>query len=138
MKLYHYTSTRHLPYILKAGYLDVTESNIGSGVPEHDPYGEHVGPDVVWLTTSENPGHKQGLTTSADTGWPDKTEIRFTVDVPDALHWPKWSRSQGIDKRWARCLETDHYPEQWFVVVRRILLTECSDMSRIVPMPASV
>jgi hypothetical protein len=50
MKLYHFTSPYHLPAILDADRLTVTESNISNTR-------EHKGPDVVWLTDDPEPSH---------------------------------------------------------------------------------
>jgi len=116
--LYHYTCRceLHLGSILREGTLRVSESNIGSADPKMPPCGEHIGPDVVWLTTSEHPWGTQGL----EGGPCDKTAVRIVVDVVDAHHWPEWSKRHGMHPRWRRSLERDCYPNQWYVVERPI------------------
>lgn len=100
VRLYHFTSTRHLPYIQQAGYLKTVESNL-------DAYIEHAGPDVVWLLDEGQPSAGHGLN-DAPPGVtvPDKTEIRFTVDVPDkwVKRWLPWAEAQGIDPSWLQSL----------------------------------
>jgi hypothetical protein len=90
MILYHFTSIVHLPRIKEAGFLKLTESNLHLTIP-------HYGPDVVWFTTEESARLGHGLF-----GHVDKTEIRFTVDLPD--HWVKswlsWAEGQGMDREW--------------------------------------
>jgi len=132
MILYHYTTVLHLPSIGADGHLKVTESNIG-GPPGKsiEPSGEHVGPDVVWLTD------RDGLTTNRDTlraGCAlssgsfsilsvDKTVVRFTVEVPDedVMRWEDFAKEHGISRRWQRILEKwPRRPNWWFVVQRPI------------------
>lgn len=91
MKLYHLTSLYHLPAIMSTGYLKVVESNISLV-----PHEEHVGPDVVWLTTNRRP--RQGWATMRPgTEYVDKCRIVFEVDVADdAVHpWYDWAREHG-------------------------------------------
>lgn len=97
--LFHYTSRAHLPNILRAGFLTVTESNIGSSSRHWKPYGEHVGPDVVWLTEVSDLKAGHGL----DCGVLNKLEIRFTVKA-SAIHWPSFAAIYGINKSWYRAL----------------------------------
>lgn len=83
MRLYHFTSTAHLPVILREGRLRVTESNLSMLIP-------HVGPDVVWFVdTPELGDYDHGLSGSIV----DKREVRFTVDVPDTWvrHYLTWA-----------------------------------------------
>lgn len=109
MVLYHFTAAQHLASILDAQCLTLTESNIGSGRPDWPPYGEHVGPDVVWLTSSRSP-KRQGLNDP-------KTVIRFTVEpAADAVHrWLDWSRQYGINAQWAAVLESGMNAASWWV-----------------------
>jgi hypothetical protein len=118
MILYHYTCPcdLHLGSILGDEMIRTTESNIGSGFPDMKPFGEHVGPDVVWLTTSEYASVGQGLSGSIH----DKTAARIVVDVDDAEPWERWCKHQGINPRWRRLLEKNTYPHQWYVVERDI------------------
>lgn len=117
LRLYHYTSRLHLPRILRAGHLRVTESNLSRTR-------EHAGPDVVWLTTDPMPTDPDahGLLNPRC----DKTAVRFTVDLPvaDVHEWLSWSRALGITKRWAFRLEAGRSPETWRVVARPIPAAE--------------
>ncbi len=126
MILYHYTCPcdHHLGSILDDGLLRTTESHIGSDRPDVLPYGEHVGPDVVWLTSSKRPIRGLGLTTPAASGGCDKTAVRFVVDLDDAHHWPAWSKLEGISLRWRRVFEQYQYPDLWYVVERPIPKSE--------------
>ena len=84
---YHFTSTVHLPVILEAGLLKLTESNVDALIP-------HAGPDVVWLLDVPQIDHHHGLEGSAV----DKTEVMFTVDVP-AINWLDWTWGASMDPR---------------------------------------
>jgi hypothetical protein len=124
--LYHYTCPcdRHLGSILDDGLLRTTESRIGSDRPDVLPYGEHVGPDVVWLSRSKRPVDGRGLISQAGFGGCDKRRVRFVMDLADALHWPEWSKLQGINPRWKRALEEHQFPDLWYVVERPIPKSE--------------
>ena len=91
MILHHFTSTVHLPRIFDAGHLRCTESNL-------HPITANAGPDVVWFTTMDTPALGHGLSGSIV----DKSEVRFTVDVPDnwVRPWLPWAEAQGIDAGW--------------------------------------
>lgn len=102
---YHFTSTQHLPFILEDGMLRPGESNIGSIMPGQHPFGEHYGPDVVWLLdTPERPS--TGLT-EVNHGLAhdslDKTAVRFTVNVP-AIHWKSWLPAVEMHPKWRAAL----------------------------------
>lgn len=120
--LYHYTCPcdHHLGSILDDGLLRTTESHIGSDRPDVLPYGEHVGPDVVWLVKSKRPVDGRGLSVQAGFEGCDKTAVRFAVDLADAQRWPEWSKLQGINPRWRRAFEQHQYPDLWYVVERPI------------------
>lgn len=132
MILYHFTSRHHLPMIRLTGELSCTESNIGSPSRIQPPFGEHVGPDVVWLTSSPEPeGHGlegakavSGYGTAGDDV--DKSEIRITVEIPDsdAEHWPEFAVAHGIHPEWRRALEKGHRAESWYVCRRPIPRSE--------------
>jgi hypothetical protein len=61
----------------------------------HDwpPFGEHVGPDVVWRTDSDEPNARALAIEGTDRT--DKTAMRRTVDVPEQLFYP--ARSEGLE-----------------------------------------
>lgn len=97
MILHHYTSTIHLPFILRDGHLRTTESNVGSPWESWPPYGEHVGPDVVWLLDTPEPGAtSHGLSG----GRSDKTAVRLTVDTDSAVPWEKWRPRREMHPSW--------------------------------------
>ena len=130
MKLYHFTSTHHWPAIIAAEFLKTTESNIGSVNELWKPFGEHVGPDVVWLTDMPEITAKGcGLNGSRL----DKTEIRITVEVADAISWPAFAAKHGINKKWYRALGSGRRPETWWVVPRRIYRVEWIDVVTVLP-----
>ncbi|MEW6720947.1 MAG: hypothetical protein AB1346_10905 [Thermodesulfobacteriota bacterium] len=117
MKLYHFTSIRHMREIEKCGVLRTTFSDI-------QPDG--AGPGVVWLTS--NPKPKQEW---AGGGAPifllEKYGIRITVELPDKeVHrYPDWSRKMGIHPKWFKMYtERDSGYASWYVVTRPIGRTE--------------
>jgi len=116
--LYHYTTELHLPLIVAAGFLRVTESNIGSPVPGVEPSGEHYGPDVVWLTNSDEVDGL-GLETTVTLGL---GLFRFVVAVPDneVHHWPTWNKRFAMNDAWRASLERDQRPESWWLIERPI------------------
>lgn len=121
MRLFHYTGQFHLATIMSAGFLKVTESNVGSGSPLMPPMGVRVGPDVVWLTTSVT-GDGCGLE-SFGVG-SAKREVRFTVDVDDAVRWIDWPPAQLMHPRWRAGLTRNANADSWYVVERPIPMAE--------------
>lgn len=100
-RFFHFTSLRHLDSIEQRGVIIPTESNVGSAVPGMDPFGTHVGPDVVWLLDVEDPyeyGH--GLIGAGQ--FPpreDKRAVRIEVDVP-AILWLAWAPALRSNPAW--------------------------------------
>jgi hypothetical protein len=117
MKLYHFTSFYHLHKILADGFIRVTESNIGSPFKEWLPYGEHVGPDVVWLTES-----KEKLDNGLIGGAVDKQKIRFEIEIENAIRWRDFANQYKINPKWYRRLDiTGNYTaKNWWVSTMRI------------------
>ncbi|ASN06851.1 hypothetical protein [Virgibacillus necropolis] len=112
--LYHYTSTFHLPKIIKVGFLKLTESNLRMDKELYKP--------VVWLTTAYEPNPKGlGLTGSIV----DKTEIRIHVKKKNSFqYWKSYSRKNKIDKKWAEILETGRKSNTWWVSTEIIALDD--------------
>ena len=107
----------------------LTETDAYDG--DLSPYGEHIGPDVVWLTLDATP--RQSWAHHAGRSWDDippeyrKDTILFEVEVPDeeVFKWSEWAFDQGINKNWYEALSyglRDH--ENWYVVPRRIPVSE--------------
>ena len=94
------------------------EFNIGSGREDWPPMGEHVGPDVVWLTDREEPWSR-GLALDGTLDGTDKTEVCITVEVADAVEWWDFVCADGIHPRWQRRLEEGRAPATWRNVVGR-------------------
>ena len=115
VRLYHYTSERHLRRILSAGYLKTVESNISFKR-------EHAGPDVVWLTTDETAERGLGLQGSNV----DKTEIRFTVELDRrAVHkWFSWAKARGSSQQAMDVMAKGGGAGSWRVVERPIPSSE--------------
>ena len=141
MRLFHFTNYIHWCDIQSTGEIATTESNIGSGSPDLEPYGEHIGPDVVWLTDKATPGanglevvlpvasiESQVELLEGATGRPfieiDKRLVRLELDLDDAHHWPEWSCEHGINRQWARALSRDNLPWRWWVSERPIPVGE--------------
>jgi len=120
MILYHYTSSLHMPSIQYEGMIRTTESNIGSPIPSMPPYGDHYGPDVVWLT------NRPDVSTTAVNAMGPKGDVCITVNVSGLYihHWPKWAREQGINEDWYDVLANGFDPESWYISTRPIPITE--------------
>lgn len=90
--LYHYTAPAHLPRIVRAGMLTLTESNVNPSLP-------HAGRDVLWLTTDSNARASHGLSLGINVrgSVADKTRVRFTLDVPDAVPWLESDEYAAMD-----------------------------------------
>lgn len=88
--LYHYTSIERWDTIRDSGYLKLVESNISFTR-------EHVGPDVVWLTTDPNFEYQHGLGLGHSLDGTDKSRIRITVELPNNLvfKWRDWAARRG-------------------------------------------
>jgi len=124
--LLHFTSPERLAMIRAAGFLKVTESNIGSGRPDWPPSGEHVGPDVVWLTDALETTAKALGVESVQYDGTDKMAVRITVKVPDAevSWWPDFAREHGIHRQWRRLMERGRDADSWWVIPRPVMLSE--------------
>jgi hypothetical protein len=112
--LYHFTSRVHLGSIMRNGEITTTESNLSMSQA-------HVGPDVVWLTSDpESPRNSEWWQGS----FLDKTRIRITVEVPDAIRWDDWVAFHKIDKLWRSALMSVGGSPTWYVVERPVLKDE--------------
>jgi hypothetical protein len=114
--LYHYTAAGpcHLEAILRDQRLTTTESNVSATQ-------EHAGPDVVWLTSEDDPTkYGLGLTGSAV----DKRRIRITVDVEDAVLWLAWAKRQRSPQRVIKAMSKAGGFRTWYVVERPIPSSE--------------
>lgn len=109
--LYHFTHPAHLPVILTDQVLRPSESNF-------DPYAEHAGPDVVWLTDLPviQPVEDHPLTMGLTE---EKRRVRFEVIVP-AIRWLDWLPVQSMHPAWrATLIETGggiQVAESWYVL----------------------
>ena len=115
MRLWHYTSKTHLPWIEESGFLKTTESNLHSDI-------ENYGAKVVWLLDTPDLEGSHGLYGSPV----DKTAVRIEVDVPDhwVKNWLEWSKSQGISQYWQDIMVTagggQECAAHWMVTFRTI------------------
>lgn len=115
MRLFHFTSAHHWPLIEQAGFLKTVESNV-------DMLRSHAGPDVVWLLDTPTVDLPHGLVMP---GYPiDKTQVRFTVEVPKPIRWSEWGPTQSMDPEWRETFLNaaggDEAAEHWWVVPARI------------------
>lgn len=116
MRIYHFTSTTHLPLIEASGCIDLTESNVSA------PWEWLAMPPVAWFVDVPVLEHDHGLGGSAV----DKTAVRITVEVPDhwTLRWLDWANAQGIDDRWRDALVSGvggyEAAQHWFITFRPI------------------
>lgn len=97
--LFHFTALGHLPTIVDAGFLKLTESNASR-------LRTHAAPPVVWLTTTPIAGTKHGLNAGVNEPGTaaDKTRVRFEVDVPDAEPWLGSELYHQTEPAWRRTL----------------------------------
>lgn len=102
--LYHFTSEAHLPGILESRAILPTESNIGSPNPDWQPYGQNVGPRVVWLLDEPELSAGHGLVIDAlpRGGMLDKTAVRFTVEISYRMapRWKSWAPAHRMHREW--------------------------------------
>jgi hypothetical protein len=119
--LYHFTSRYHLGLIEREGGILPTESNIGSPVSHLLPYGDHVGPDVVWLLDTPDPfeyGHGLADMEGEIKLAHDKREVRITVDVAP-IKWSEWEPAMQMNRKWReRFIASGGGPEaaeHWYV-----------------------
>jgi hypothetical protein len=88
-------------------------------------YGDHVGPDVVWLTDDPTPlQHWQTIDDQPHLPYMfRKNVVLITVEVPDedAHRWDEWAHEKGILQFWYDALDGDTgNSKHWYVVPRRI------------------
>jgi uncharacterized protein YdhG (YjbR/CyaY superfamily) len=126
--LYHFTSLVYLTAILRAGYLDLSGSNLNIG------YGDS---DVVWLTSSPNPmNHGLKFDDTIPTEY-DKTSIRISLPYkPIYKHWDEWSGKKGMDKVFKASLIASARAEDtyktWYISERRIPLSDFLKVENVV------
>lgn len=101
---YHLTAPVWAERIIREGRILKTESNIGSPIPFHSPFGSHFGPDVVWLL-DELPTDGAGfMRTDMPHGL---TEVKmgyvFEVQVP-AIKWTDWEWTAKMDPEWKQIM----------------------------------
>lgn len=110
--LFHYTCKEHLPKILKAGYLKLTDSCIipPDGTLETELRCRAYKP-VVWLTDSDCPDHL-GLAGSCF----DKTEIKITVARRSSMkYWKCWKPQKEMPKWWKDAFCKGMNCTSWYV-----------------------
>lgn len=121
--LYHYTSTYHLPKIMKSEYLKLTDSNLKINFDDEESelkrlqkYNEgtlKLYKPVVWLTDSEIPNVEDlGLYSALV----DKTSVRITVRKrPYHKKWTKWAKENNIDTKTFIVLKKSGNYKSWWV-----------------------
>jgi hypothetical protein len=141
VKLYHFTCWHNYMEIVVAGEITTTESNIGSPYEDWLPFGDHVGPDVVWLTSHGEPAGNalEGLMIAVDDdgnvtdSWEetppiefDKSRLRITVELPDdePQRWPDFSKRHRMNPKWRRDFEKGKRPATWWVLERPVRVDE--------------
>lgn len=116
MKLYHFTSQGHVGTIFKHGTLKVTDANLAA----HDLTLSRV----CWFVDEPELTAFHGLP-------PRKTEVRFTVSVPDddVHRWLDWAPQQpGAEQEWIDIIVKagggPRAADHWFVVPRPVTVNE--------------
>lgn len=118
--VYHYTHQSHMPSILRAGELRITESNVSFEKA-------HAGPDVLWLSTDPD---LIGSTASGlglfGGGGESKAQVRFTLSLPKAeVHvWRDWARQHGSNERAISTLAAAGGSDAWRVIERPVAQSE--------------
>ena len=117
MKLYHYTSTLHIPLIRTTGYLRYGDIPLR----KESKYGESG--HAVWLTTKDYAASgEHGLISPVC----DKTEIRFSLDIPRddprLFRWSEYAKVNHIQKAWYAAIDEagGGFSDTWWLFVRPI------------------
>lgn len=117
MKLYHYTSTLHVPFIRNTG--DLRYGDIP--LRESPNYGESG--HAVWLTTKDYATNgEHGIYSPIG----DKTEVRFTIDIPEddprLFRWSEYAKLNHVKKSWYATLDEigGGLSNTWWLFVRPI------------------
>jgi hypothetical protein len=111
--LYHYTAptTSHLGAILAEGQIRTTESNISFAQT-------HAGPDVIWLTDSDDPDRQSWV---GDVPLKSRAVLIVELPIERVHHWPAWSREHEIDQlAYDGLAATGGDPDSWWVTMRPI------------------
>lgn len=74
-------------------------------------------PTVAWLTDMAEP-EPLALGLIQREGICDRLEVRFTVDVMDALPWATFALRHRANPAWRLQLEHGREPSRWFVLTR--------------------
>lgn len=119
VRLYHYTSRLHLPFILADGYLKVTDNMTRMDRPV-------LQPGVVWLLDEDESG------ANADNGLSDmKHEIRFTLEIPRSrVHpWMQWNvQKSRMNNEWREAMVSAGggyiRAKHWWVTTSRVPKTD--------------
>ena len=113
MRLYHYTATEHLPYILweglRKGEVPITFRRVRNAVwftSDTDPSGHGLSDNHI-LTSAEKA--IMGVPAHIHARFPDKRAVRITVDIDDSdpklSKWTPWAmRETASLKKWRRRL----------------------------------
>lgn len=111
MRLYHFTTRRHLASILREGELRLTESNASATEA-------HAAHPCVWLT--ESPLARDTAAVLLASAW-DKTAVRITVEVPreETLTWRMFCSRMKVDPAWRRALEIGNW-RAWRMIFRPV------------------
>jgi hypothetical protein len=119
MKLYHFTSHRHLYGIARHG---LTVGDVPTDIHLNK------GRCGVWLTSDEHPyGHGLG-------GAADKTQYRLTVNAPEnsgLVRWTEWAPKNATPETIRLCHATASRFQSWYIyfgVIDRSAIAECVDM----------
>lgn len=96
LRLYHYTSTFHLPMILSMGGLSRGDVPIS-------PYRSE---NAVWFTTDSLPlpDRSHGLSGSIVNKREVQIAVDFSIDDPALVKWTRFARIKKIDKVWLKAL----------------------------------
>lgn len=116
MRLWHFTSTTHLPWIIESGYIKTCDSVF-------DMESADAAPMCAWfLDRPDMGGYPHGITYASV----DKTAVRIEVEVPDKLvvKWTDWAIAGGIDPMWFHTMVESgggrEAADQWRVVFRSV------------------
>lgn len=96
LRLYHYTSTFHLPMILSMGGLSRGDVPIS-------PYRSE---NAVWFTTDPLPlpDRAHGLSGSIVNKREVQIAVDFSLDDPALIKWTRFARTKKINKVWLKAL----------------------------------
>lgn len=130
-ELYHFTSSKHIPYILKMGKLLPSSSEVLPPDEATTRIVKHPFIDDVFVVKDKNSdfktvvlltkdkdgnAHGNGLENVNPNCPYEHNEFRITFKFKQSFQpWHKFSIANGMPKWWRKCIEYGRCPFNWYV-----------------------